>query len=135
MFKEHLNSACTRRQAEIAQSGQTRINISEEFEIIVARTISHICFGEDNEDDTFDFLIYDIGSDSFSLEKVTLRKAMLNLSKQAFTAFSKKLSNPISGLLKILFNIDVEIGAYHKTVKENSIRLYNHIDKYIQARK
>ena len=135
VYKEHLNNACSKWQEEISQKGEARINITEEFESILGHTINHICFGEDHEDDTFDFLIYNVDSDSFSKQKVTLRKAMHNLSKQAFTKYTKKLSNPISGFLKILFDIDVEIGSYHKTVEQNSRSLYNHMNKYVQARK
>ena len=45
VFKEHLTLACDRWLAEIAKDGETRINIAEDFEIINADTINHICFG------------------------------------------------------------------------------------------
>ena len=60
VFKEHLNISCDKWLAEIAQNGgSTRIDISVEFERIFAHTINHICFGEDLNDERFDFQCYD----------------------------------------------------------------------------
>ena len=67
VFKEHLNIACDKWLAEIASnSGTTKIDISEEFERIFAHTINHICFGEDLNDDKFDFHVYDPVKDTFT---------------------------------------------------------------------
>ena len=46
-----------------------------------------------------------------------------------------KFTNPISGPAKILFNKDLSIGSFPKTVIENRRRVYNHINKYVQDRK
>ena len=35
--------------------------MAEEFERIYAHTINHICFGEDFNDDKFDFLVMTLG--------------------------------------------------------------------------
>ena len=59
VFKEHLNISCDKWLAEIAKNGETRINIAVEFERIFAHSINHICFGEDFNDDKFDFQVYD----------------------------------------------------------------------------
>ena len=57
IFKEHLNESCDKWLSQIEESkdGETRINIAVEFERIYAHTINHICFGEDFNDDKFDF--------------------------------------------------------------------------------
>ena len=46
-----------------------------------------------------------------------------------------KYSNPISGLAWILFNLDIDIGSFPNTVRENTRRVYNHINGYVQDRK
>ena len=57
--KEHIKKSIDKWVSEIAQNGETRINISVEFERIFAHTINHICFGQDHNDDKFDFELYD----------------------------------------------------------------------------
>ncbi len=57
--KLHIKKAIDKWVSEIAQNGETRINISVEFERIFAHTINHICFGQDHNDDKFDFELYD----------------------------------------------------------------------------
>ena len=59
VFKEHLNHSLDKWLAEVESQGQTRIDISVEFERIFAHTINHIAFGEDLNDDKFDFNCYD----------------------------------------------------------------------------
>ena len=60
VVKEHIKMATDKWMSEIAaNSGETKINISVEFERIFAHTINHICFGQDHNDDKFDFELYD----------------------------------------------------------------------------
>ena len=92
VFKEHLNISCDKWLAEIAQNGgSTRIDISVEFERIFAHTINHICFGEDLNDERFDFQCYDKVSETFTPKKVSMREAIHDLSSQMILAFTKKL--------------------------------------------
>ena len=62
VFKQHVNQSCDRWLAQLAQSAEKeiRINIAQEFERIYAHTINHICFGEDFNDDKFDFLLMEL---------------------------------------------------------------------------
>ena len=45
------------------------------------------------------------------------------------------MMHPISGPLKILFDIRLELGEYFKILRDNSVRLKRQINKYIQRRK
>ena len=40
IFKKHLNFSCDKWLSEIAEKGETRINIAEEFERIFAHSIN-----------------------------------------------------------------------------------------------
>ena len=82
--KEHLHKFCQKYLNEIKENGETKIDISTEFEKINAHTISHICFGEDKNDDLFDFLFYDVITDTFTEQKVTMGEAMTNVLKQSW---------------------------------------------------
>ena len=82
--KEHLHKFCQKYLNEIKENGETKIDISTEFEKINAHTISHICFGEDKNDDRFDFLFYDVITDTFTEQKVTMGEAMTNVLKQSW---------------------------------------------------
>ena len=64
VFKQHLNTSCDKWLAEIAASkdGETRIDIAVEFEKIFGSTINYISFGENVDDELFDFLILTIES-------------------------------------------------------------------------
>ena len=57
VFKQHVNNSCDKWLAQLKQEPEIRINIAEEFERIYAHAINHICFGEDFNDDKFDFLV------------------------------------------------------------------------------
>ena len=49
---------------------------------IFARTINHICFGEDLNDDRFMFNFFDVKTKTFTGErKVSMNEAMANISK------------------------------------------------------
>ena len=81
VFKEHLNASCDKWLAEIAKNGgTTKIDISVEFERIFAHTINHICFGEDLNDDRFDFHVYDPIKNTFAPKKVSMREAIHNIT-------------------------------------------------------
>ena len=58
VFKEHLNAACDRWKSKIEKNGEARIDIASVFERIFAHTITHICFGEDFNNDKFKFFYY-----------------------------------------------------------------------------
>ena len=135
VYKSHLGNACKRWQAEISDKGEARINIADEFESILGHTIEHIAFGEDIEHEKFDFLVYDLQTDSFREDKLTMRVAMHNMTKQTFQTFFKKMSHPIAGPLNLLFGIDMEIGSFYRNVRENSRRMHAHLNKYLQDRK
>ena len=81
VFKEHLNISCNKWLAEIEKTGSARINIAEEFERVNAHAMNHICFGEDLNDDKFDFLYYDALKYTFTERKVSMREAIHNLTK------------------------------------------------------
>ena len=73
VFKEHLNIHCNQWLSDIKKNGKARIDISIEFERLFAHTINHICFGENFNDDKFDFLYYNRVTDDFTEKKVTMR--------------------------------------------------------------
>ena len=81
VFKEHVNASCDKWLDEIAKNGkETKIDISVEFERMFAHTINHICFGQDMNDEKFDFLYYDKATDSFSPKTVSMREAIHNIA-------------------------------------------------------
>ena len=45
------------------------------------------------------------------------------------------MSNPITALADLLFDIHAEMGSFFKTLHENSRRLKSHVNKYVQKRK
>ena len=47
----------------------------------------------------------------------------------------KRMSNPITALLDLLFDMHAEMGSFFKTLHENSRRLKSQINKYVQKRK
>ena len=73
VFKEHLSIACDQWLADIKMHGKARIDISQEFERLFSHTINHICFGEDLNDDMFDWLYYDRAFRVFTEKKVSMR--------------------------------------------------------------
>ena len=73
VFKLHLNKSCDKWLAEIASNGETRIDISCEFERIFAHTINHVCFGEDYNDDRFEIFFYEHSTKTFSKKLVSMR--------------------------------------------------------------
>ena len=140
VFKGHLNKSCDKWLAEIAESkqGETRINIAVEFERIYAHTINHICFGEDFNDDKFDFIIFEIDGGanwSFKEEKVSMREAIHNMTFATMKSEGTLMMHPISGPLHLLFDTKVEMGAYFRNLRENSARLKRQVNKYVQRRK
>ena len=106
-----------------------------EFERIFAHAINHICFGQDHNDDRFDFEFYDRETKTFTMRKVSLREGVINMTSQCDASFFTLLGNPISATAKILFDVDLKIGSFFDTVKANTARLHAHIDKYVQDRK
>ena len=124
VFKEHLNMSCDKWLADIAASkdGETRINIVVEFERIFAHTINHICFGEDFNDDKFDFIVATISSDGkwqFEEKKVSMREAIHAMTFMTMKCEGILLMHPISGPLNILFDIRLELGEYFKKLRDN----------------
>ena len=113
--KEHIKKSIDKWVSEIAQNGETKINISVEFERIFAHTINHICFGQDHNDDKFDFELYDNQTKAFTMTKVSLRQAITNMNTQCDVGFFNLLGNPISAVAKILFDVDLKIGSFYKT--------------------
>ena len=85
VFRHYLNASCDKWLGEIApptkkgKKVETKIDISVEFERIVAHSISHICFGADLNDDRFEFQLFDTTSSRFSAKRVSLQEAILNL--------------------------------------------------------
>jgi len=53
--------------------GKARIDISEEFERLYSHTMNHICFGENLNDDMFDWLYCDKVTKGFTEKKVSMR--------------------------------------------------------------
>lgn len=80
VFKQHLQASIDKWLTEIKANGEARIDITVEFERIFAHSINHICFGEDFNDDRFDYHLYDKSTDTFTLQKVSMRQAVSNLT-------------------------------------------------------
>ena len=74
--KNHLNIACDKWVAEIEAKGETRIDITVEFERIFAHTINHIAFGTDLNDERFNFLFYEKSTDTWTDRKCSFREAI-----------------------------------------------------------
>ena len=88
VFQQYLNKSCDKWLNEIkANGGETRIDISHEYERIFAHATNHICFGEDFNDDMFDFHYYDLKTGTFIDKKVSMRVAIHNMGKLTFTDF------------------------------------------------
>ena len=123
VFKEHLNMSCDKWLADIAASkdGETRINIVVEFERIFAHTINHICFGEDFNDDKFDFIIatFDMKGWKFEEKKVSMREAIHAMTVFAMKGEGALFMHPISGPLNMLFDIRLELGDYFAKLRDN----------------
>lgn len=69
------------------------------------------------------------------MRKVSVREAVKNLTDQAVQAVAKHGQHPITGPLYLLFDIRVEMGSFHRTVRANSTRLKAHVNKLLQERK
>ena len=79
VFKEHLNASCDKWLDEIAKNGgTTKIDISVEFQRIFAHAINHICFGEDLNDEKFEFMYYDKIKETFTPKKLSMGEAIPN---------------------------------------------------------
>ena len=81
VFKEHLNAACDRWRSKIEKKGEARIDISKVFERIFAHTITHICFGDDFNDDRFMIFYYNPNSGKFTEQEVNVTEAMHNMTE------------------------------------------------------
>lgn len=64
-----------------------------------------------------------------------MRTAMNHITKQTFEFYFRKMADLISGPLKLILGIDVELGHFYKKVNENSRRMHAHLNKYLQDRK
>lgn len=135
VFRQHLQGSIDKWQAEITARGETRIDITVEFERIFAHTINHICFGEDFNDDKFDFHLYNKATDSFTWQKVSMRQAISNMTTLMIGAYVRQLENPITGPLNILFGVRLELGSYFKKMRENAAAIRSQVMKYIRLRK
>ena len=141
VFKLHLNTSCDKWLAEISSSssqdknGETRIDISCEFERIFAHTINHVCFGEDYNDDKFEIFFYEHSTKKFSKKLVSMREAMSNIVKQTFVSYIEKFMHPIGGPLQILFGITTFKSELSTMLHENSKRLSKKVLSYVQDRK
>ena len=116
ILKEHIQLQYRSWISQIEKNGEHRINIAEEFERINAHALSHICFGEDLNDDRFDLFVYDVKTDTFTERKVSMREAISNMTTQCLVRFRKNFTNPVTGLLQLLFQVDVAFGQFEETV-------------------
>ena len=64
-----------------------------------------------------------------------MREAIKNMAMQTIAGVPKLGTHPIAGPLSLLFDIKVEMGAYHKLVRANGARLKAQVNKYLQNRK
>ena len=135
VVKQHTELQYRKWIAEIEKNGEHRIDISEEFERINAHALNHICFGVDNNDDKFDFIVYDKYTDTFTERKVSFREAMGNMTAQAVTRVTKSLTHPVTSMAWLLAGVELRWHKIEDVVQENSKRLYKHIWKYVQDRK
>ena len=112
VFKDHLNNACDKWLAEIASKGETRIDIATVFLDIYARSINHICFGKDMNDDVFDFNYFDVQEDSFTFKKVTMKDAVHNAIKQVSENIGRGLKRPFNAMVKFFLHYDLPDKAF-----------------------
>lgn len=135
VLKEHIGLQYRKWISEIEKNGEHCIDIASEFERINAHKLNHIMFGEDLNDDKFDFLYYDNVADTFTERKVSMRECISNMSVQCINRLKKQLMNPVTGIAFMLFQTDVSIGEFERVVRENSRRLRAQVNKYVQDRK
>ena len=64
-----------------------------------------------------------------------MREAVHNLTKSCIEGFRKQLMHPITGPLKLLFGVRLEMGPYFTKMRENCARTHRQIMKYVQNRK
>ena len=135
VFQQHLNKSCDKWLSEIKANGETRIDISVEYERVFAHATNHICFGEDFNDDKFDFDYYNVTTREFAMKKVSMREAVQNIAKQTFTDFFGQFNHPIRGPARLLFGVGLDMGVGKQKLTANSARLSAQVNKYVQDRK
>ena len=86
-------------------------------------------------DDKFDFLYYQKDTDTFVDRKCSFREAIGTLIKQTFLIYIQRLTHPVSGPIKMLFNVNVDFGALATNIVENKRRLNAHIMKIVTDRR
>ena len=125
ILKTNIDKVAQKWLQEIKENGECRIDITEELEKVSANSISHVCFGRDVSDDTFDWLYYDPKDGTWTEKKVGLRVAIRNMIKLCLTKLYKDLSSPLTSMPKILIDmgIEVNIRSFDRKLWENKRRL------------
>lgn len=135
VFKDHVNISCDKWLADISKNGETRIDIRAEVERIYAHAINHLCFGEDFNDNKFDFHYFDLVSNSFTVKKCSMREAIHTMTILTLRGYNERMKHPITGPLNILFGTKLEMGDFFKKLRENSATIRSEINGYVQNRK
>ena len=135
VFKAHMNTSTDKWLADIAKNGETRIDLRAEVERVYAHTINHLCFGEDFNDDKFDFHFFDLVSHSFSTKKCSMREAIHNMTLQSLRSYIERMKHPITGPINILFGTKMEMGDFFTKLRENSATIRGKINGIVQNRK
>ena len=60
---------------------------------------------------------------------------MANMTHMMVAAYTRQLENPITGPLKILFGVKLEIGQFFTKMRANGVAIRNQVMKYIEQRK
>ena len=119
VYKYHMNIACDRWNAEIAEKGSVRINAMVEFERIHSHFMNHICFGIDVNDELFDFNVLDEKAKTWSVQKCSMREAVNNMFTQAMELFLARMSHPILGPMNFLLGTKFEAGQMCRNIRAN----------------
>ena len=116
-----------------SESGCATIDITEEFELIFARNIIHIAFGEDINDEKIE--IY-MKPDPNSTKPCKLESAKLNtvikeLFDQALKAIQVKLKNPLFMLSYRLFGKTIAFSQFEQNLLSNCHNLRKFLVDYV----
>ena len=120
-LKEKLAGATSAWLSEIEQKGACRIDISQEFERIFAHNLIHIAFGEDINDEKFDFdYLVDKQTGRYETRKVSIRQAMHNGADQVLYAYLCRFSNPLCVLEFLLCQTEkYKPGRLYDPMRQN----------------
>ena len=64
-----------------------------------------------------------------------MREAIHNMTIQALRGYIKQLEHPITGPIKMLFGLKLEMGEFFQKMRENSTTIHRKINGYVQMRK